>query len=485
MTLTDLLTTLDARGALPASRVKDLKTSLRYLAAALGHASPEQCPVGDACRDPATWGQALDTHFATVEAQGRTISAVTRRNTRNNLRVLFRLAAAHQLLTAPLPSRLLPRSNRETHRQQQRATAPYKTTYGDHRGQRYWVPQAEWPPDIVQGWRTYKTRCGLRIRETSFQSYVKLLETYIGYCLQVGGCLPAWDDLFDVPTLTAFLRWHGQRLGRPLTVHGRQVAIVMATIANVLEHPARQALATLRQGLKKPAPLHNKRLHWVTLAQLEEVAEACLGEGRTPLVPHGKPTGHPGAQRAGRFQRGVMLKLLVRVPLRQRNLREMQFGKHLVQDPTTREWHLEFSGADLKIGNRGPHVNEYKVNLSTYCPEWIPLLDEWRTVHRPKLPNAATSPFVFLTQLGKPHIQKTLHMDLAEAVSLRTGQRFYPHLIRTIWATEYLEATQDFATAATMLGDQLRTVIQTYYDVVHKGHYPKARAFLAAALAPR
>ena len=46
MTLADLLTTLETRGALPASRVKDLKTSLRYLAAALGQASPGAVPGG-------------------------------------------------------------------------------------------------------------------------------------------------------------------------------------------------------------------------------------------------------------------------------------------------------------------------------------------------------------------------------------------------------------------------------------------------------
>ena len=95
-------------------------------------------------------------------------------------------------------------------------------------------------------------------------------------------------------------------------------------------------------------------------------------------------------------------------------------------------------------------------------------------MHRPKLPDATTSPFVFLTQRGNPHIQKTLHLDLSEAVAMRTGKRFYPHLMRTIWATEYLQETQDFQTAATMLGDQLKTVIDTYYDVVHKEQIPKA-----------
>jgi hypothetical protein len=233
----------------------------------------------------------------------------------------------------------------------------------------------------------------------------------------------------------------------------------------------------LRQGMKKPTPLHVKRNHMVSLSELEEVADACLAEGRAPLVPAGKTPRFPGKQRAGRFQRGVILKLLVRVPLRQRNIREMQLDRHLYKDDN-RHWHLEFAGDDLKIGHRGSQINKYELNLSTYRPEFIPILEEWLTVHRPKLPGAATSPFVFLTQLGKPHIQKTLHLDLSEAVAMRTGKRFFPHIVRTMWATEFLRETQDFQTAATMLGDQLKTVIDAYYHVVHKEQIPKASNFL-------
>ena len=65
---------------------------------------------------------------------------------------------------------------------------------------------------------------------------------------------------------------------------------------------------------------------------------------------------------------------------------------------------------------------------------------------------------------------------------MRTGQRFYPHLIRTIWASEYLPATGDFTTAATMLGDTLAVVMKTYYDIVHKDQHAKASAFLGTAL---
>ena len=68
------------------------------------------------------------------------------------------------------------------------------------------------------------------------------------------------------------------------------------------------------------------------------------------------------------------------------------------------------------------------------------------------------------------------------AVSRHTGQRFYPHLIRTIWATECLEKTQNFTIAATMLGDTLQVVMKTYYDIVHKDQHAKAAAFLSEAL---
>ena len=122
----------------------------------------------------------------TLETQGRTISAYTRRNVRNDIRKVFKLAEAHGLLTAPLPSRLLPRpASREAFRRQQRATAPYKTTYG--------TPVAatatacrrrSGPPISARAGGPTGAACGGRIRETSFQSYVKFLETYCGYIAQ-------------------------------------------------------------------------------------------------------------------------------------------------------------------------------------------------------------------------------------------------------------------------------------------------------------
>ena len=483
MTLADLLTTLETRGALVASRVKDLKTSLRYLATALGQTSLEHCSVDAACREEATWAKALEDHWRTLETQGRTLSAVTRRNTRNNLRGVFRLAEAHGLLPQPLPTPLLTKPKRADFRRQQRATAPYQSTYRPQGSpRRYGLPQAQWPPDIQAGFRDYQAKCGLRLRQITVQGHVNRLVSYIGYFTTICGRTPTWDDLFDVAHLEEFVRWLGIRLGRPMTVQGHQVVQTIGAIANVIKHRQAGALAAFRQTLPTRAPLHTKRVHWVSLAQLEAVADGFLAEGRRPYTNHSHAR-YPGARRAALFQRGLMLKLLVRVPLRQRNVREMQLEHNLYKDPQTGHWHLHFSGSELKIGERQGRINEYKLNLTEKTEGFIPVLEEFLRDYRPRLPNPTGSALLFLSSRGKQFSQLSLALELSVAVAMRTGQRFYPHLIRTIWATEYLKAFPgDFTTAATMLGDTVTMVLKTYYDIIHEDQHDKAKAFLATAL---
>jgi hypothetical protein len=478
MTLADLFMTLVTRGVLP--RAKDCKTALRLLANALGYPSLEACQVEAACRDESLWGQALETHFTHLQTTGRMLSGGNRRNIRSNVRTVFKVAKEHGLLQAPLPPVLLAKPKRLAFRLQQQATAPYKTTYQGNQGsRRFWLAEAQWPPDIQAGWRAYQAKSGHRA--TTFRSYAKILATYLGWRAHIAGVRPQWDDLFDPGLLREFVRWHGARLGSPMSTHGYHVATVLAAMAKVMEHPASQALAEWTRTLRRPAPMHNKRAHWVSLAEVEGVAEDCLNEGRAPFVVRSDIL-RPGAVKAGRFQRGLILKLLVRVPLRSRNVREMQLGKHLAKDSRTGHWHLEFAGDDLKVAYRGTQVNRYALDLTTYAPEFVPLLEEFVTVYRPRIQGSATSPYVFLTQSGNPFCPQTLRVELSEAVAMRTGKRFYPHLIRTIWATEYLRATQDYATAATMLGDTLAVVIKTYYHIVHEEQHAKAKAFLDGAL---
>ena len=58
--------------------------------------------------------------------------------------------------------------------------------------------------------------------------------------------------------------------------------------------------------------------------------------------------------------------------------------------------------------------------------------------------------------------QSALHKQIAKATYEYTGRATNPHLVRHIWATEFIMSTQGFTVAAAMLGDELETVLRRY-----------------------
>jgi hypothetical protein len=191
----------------------------------------------------------------------------------------------------------------------------------------------------------------------------------------------------------------------------------------------------------------------------------------------------PGLNRALQYQRAVILRLMVRIPLRARNFCEMQLGRNLYQDDD-HHWHLSFQGEELKKSVRKGRINEYHVDLTTYCPEILPQLEEFLTVFRPRMPHATTVSSVFLSRDGQPYNPVGFSVEMASVVFRRLNKRFYPHLIRTIWASEYIARTGDFTTAALMLGDTVQVVLQKYHEILEKDHQQKASHFLADVLSP-
>ena len=405
------------------------------------------------------------------------------RNTKSELRSFFTLADEHGLLPSPLPPSLLTVTTRHDFEREFGKTSPYKHT---HNAQRYRLRQAEWPPDIQAGWQAYRIACGRRLREATLAGYATCLETYFGYLYTIRKHQPTWEDLFDAEHLNAFVSWHGERMGRDVSAHGWHVVIGAAAIAKVIKHPRADEVLVFSRTVELPV-LHRKRLHhWVPLKQLDEIANACLAEGRRPYLSHAKVKS-PGVRGATRFQRGLMLKLLTRIPMRSRNLREMRLGTNLVQDREG-HWLLEFRGTQLKVAKRAGRTNEYLFDLTIHCPpehdDLLPALEEFLTVYRPRLPNSTPDGFVFLTQIGTPYDVSTLRNELATLVARYTGQRFFPHMIRSIWGSEYLEDHPgDFTTVAEMLGNTVPVVIKTYYDIVPKAHQARASSWARAKFA--
>jgi site-specific recombinase XerD len=124
----------------------------------------------------------------------------------------------------------------------------------------------------------------------------------------------------------------------------------------------------------------------------------------------------------------------------------------------------------------------YAVDLSADYPELDDLLKEWFEVYRPMLPNAARSPFVFLTQKGRQFDTGNLHKAIADEVALHTGKRFYPHLIRSIYATACRDAGEHFEVPSAMLGDRPATVQKYYYKEDIKLQQSRGKDFVAREL---
>jgi hypothetical protein len=472
---------LEAQDSLPAKRVKDIKTSIRYLARALGKETPEQCQQNDFLLLPTVWKEKLNRYFLDQQQHGKTISPHTLRNTRQNLSFLFRTAQQCTVLTPPQPLPPVSLSS-QTAAQVLAHTSPYaQHWHAGHTQAPYRLASEQWPPDIQSTWLNYCDSKRLKVRQTSLRFSESCLSSYIGFLINIEGSSPQWDDLFDITTLDRFVRWHSQRVVVRLSVQANMTVKTIGTLASHFDHPALPAIRKYRSELPIPEPLHNKQRGLPTLADLEAVALAILQDAYKPRTSLGTTTKHLGLRGALGHQHALMLRLLVRVPLRSRNLREIQLEKNLYKDDAG-HWHLSFSGEELKIGTRKGRTNTYHVDLTAYCPDLLPHFEEFLALYRLRIPNAAISPFLFLTKTGQPYASQEICAMLTLLVFKRIKKRFYPHLIRTIWATEYITQTGDFTTAAHMLGDTVQMVLQRYHEIIEREHKDKARNFLTAAL---
>ena len=85
-----------------------------------------------------------------------------------------------------------------------------------------------------------------------------------------------------------FVRLARGTAGTPHHRPRRQVVIVSAAMAVVLEHRNAPELAALRQGLKKPAPLHIKRNHMVSPGRARRGRGRLSGRGPRAAGPGGQ-----------------------------------------------------------------------------------------------------------------------------------------------------------------------------------------------------
>lgn len=451
MTLHDLTEQLSP--AFPTSVQKDLKTAVRILARALTSDVPQSCAL-ETCLQPLP--QLLHTVKQYLSSQGK--GAYTIRNVKNNLSRLFRLAEAHGLFV-PVPVTL---TRRFTAKQRPRRLTLTPRTWNDgsHLRRRDWPAEAAAEYEKFTQWATdplvHNREAAWKKRATTLERYEAVFGTYFGYLHHVRQIRPVqFSHLFDYSLIEAFTHWHiNEKWHRPTHAPSDLVKCLHAITRQYRPDPVfLEQLKRLRKLLPKLHPIYDKTDAWLPLAELERVGIA--------LWPSKSPDSllTSTINAATRASLSLMLRLWVYIPYRQRNMREMELDRNLYRT-TEGQWRIRYIGEELKVSSKRGKTNTFDL---PFPPNLIPILEAYLSIWRPLLTCKQNAKEVFLNRCGNAYTMHGLRRTLKGHVYRFTGRaHWHPHIVRTVWATEWIKSSGDFMTAAIMLNDRLETVIANY-----------------------
>jgi hypothetical protein len=234
----------------------------------------------------------------------------------------------------------------------------------------------------------------------------------------------------------------------------------------------RSQISALKRTIPVPPARYNKADAWVSLATLQEIARSIWPRKKATEVPV-KYWRYAGVGFAFYASLSLMFHLWTYIPYRQRNMREMKLGENLCKDPNG-NWRITFHGEQLKIAVKRGRINLFDV---PFPEKLVPLLENYLENWRPILLDRASQPdnHVFLNRKGRPYKTSRLTSVTRNIVYRYTGKHWHPHIIRTVWATEWIRNTHgDFYTAAIMLNDRLETVIANYAHLLEEDVAEKA-----------
>jgi integrase len=175
----------------------------------------------------------------------------------------------------------------------------------------------------------------------------------------------------------------------------------------------------------------------------------------------------------------LIMKWLLTLPWRQRNIREMQIGgptpnlfragippfseldrpdwvwQEEQKNPAAEFWQFRFSKEETKTG----------IPVHALLPrQLISLLEEYLRVFRPDLVSDSDPGTLFLNEAGKPLTRRQTTTNVSTIALRRGGTRVTPHLFRDIIAYTWLkEHPKDYLTLSKMLWhSNINTTIKTY-----------------------
>jgi integrase len=268
------------------------------------------------------------------------------------------------------------------------------------------------------------------------------------------------SDLVTPENTKHILRYYVTKNDR-ITVFTRGLATALIAVAErwvkvTPEHLT--ALKDLRKRLgKTPRGLTSKNRN-----TLRELSDPTV-RGRLLALPQQLISqakfGRLSPERAATcFQLGLAIEILLRAPIRMRNLVGLRLDRNLIR-PGGRHglWRLVFAGEEIKT------CRPYECELASHLTR---LLDLYLKQFRPSLvPN--DSQFLFIVRGGKQKSQTTLSQQLTDIIREHVGVRMSAHQFRHFTAKLMLEHSPGaFQATSQLLGHRnVETTINLYAEI--------------------
>lgn len=522
-TLGEVLGALFENDAILQSRKGPIKTALKQYSRLLGYSNPNECPfetyfVKDHVRNLLIDEGANRT--ANKRNGSTSLGPDAVRNLKNNVSFVLRKALELGIISSPeelFSSKTGSRPFGKRPRRHEHVISskyildpiPFRLTEE--------IRECEaWSTKIVNPARPGK----LLKRPVSFESHRKAALHVAGYLVKFKG----FDrDSINLSTLISgsnpfdYIAWYIEQQGR---VTGGALAKlskvnVLARYLLITAHSDKKSeiqhmieeCARFRSSLGPPMAVVDKSKRWLSLSEFEKVRLSIypLNARRVAEFTDGtrqmmRRTGCSSSRSGRRLASGVLTSLMMglelRIPLRQRNLREMSWNPKYPEDGQNLyrrhgNWYLRFSGPELKIpfvrGTVHSIEHDFPLDLVNLLEEW---LWKWRPIQ--VLGQKADQKgnecckneqeFVFLNMSGGPLTSPRINEAFQSATYKFTGIAVSVHMVRTIWATEYIKSTRNLIDAAFMLGDTVETVLKSYAKLLDQDCGKRASEWVAKTL---
>ena len=521
-TLKEVLDALIDRQVIPPSRLGPIKTALKQYAIILGYSEPSECPMTAYHLPDETRNRLIEERAVGARRGDFGLGSHAIRNLKNNVSYVIRSAIDREII-GQVPGPLA--SSKGTYR----ITKTINTRHESVKSSKYILdPVPHSLEQEITNYETWSTRIVNRDRPDNLKKRVVTFANHRGTLLRAAGYLVKYRGLqsesISLSTLTEpenainFVDWCIERQRRFTASAGIYLArlIVLGKYLSIVERSTEQRqvlelrvdeLRKYRRTLGMPETVIDKSKRWISLRKLETVGLSIyplnarrvseLKRDARRKLRRGKEDGYkeyPGY--AYRVLQSILIRLTIRLPLRQRNLREMLWnpatpeqGRNLCKRDG--KWYIRFVAGELKISHVKGEVHRVE---HEFPDDIVDLLEEWLSQWRPVLISSqkgdrvgserveSGQEFVFLNSVGIPLTTPQVTSAFESATYRFTGIAMNPHMVRTIWATEYIKSTRNFIDAAYMLGDTVETVLKSYAKLLDEDCEKRARAWLSSTL---